>query len=53
MKYTTRTFQFAHKEQSIAEAREACAKEGHPWADRKGKCVRCAAKIRDEHGRTD
>ena len=46
MKYKARSFQFAHKEQTLAEAKAACAKEGHPWADRKGKCVRCAEKIR-------
>jgi hypothetical protein len=27
--------------------KEACAKEGHPWADRKGRCIRCSAQIRD------
>lgn len=53
MKFQAKSFQFAHKEQTIAEAKAACAKEGHPWADRKGKCVRCSAKIRDEHGRPD
>jgi hypothetical protein len=31
-----------------AGTKETCEKEGHAFADRKGKCVRCGAKIRND-----
>ena len=33
-----------------AGTKDTCAKDGHTWADRKGKCVRCGEKIRDQWG---
>lgn len=26
---------------------ETCVRDGHSWADKKGRCVRCGSKIRD------
>ena len=27
---------------------ETCVREGHAWADKRGKCVRCGSKIRSD-----
>lgn len=29
---------------------ETCVREGHAFADKRGRCVRCGAKIRDQWG---
>ncbi len=29
---------------------ETCVRDGHAWADKKGRCVRCGSKIRDHWG---
>lgn len=29
---------------------ETCVREGHAWADKRGRCVRCGSKIRDQWG---
>lgn len=42
MKYQAKSFTVA----ASAGSKAQCDAEGHPWADSKGKCIRCGHRIR-------
>lgn len=47
MLYTKKSFTLPATEGRQDDLKRICELHGHAFADRKGKCIRCAEQIRD------